>query len=70
MLKKQKIFLEELSNPYDTIITDKNGTIAVEWGAYGVPETFLIYNRKIVKKIKNENELKIICFQKVIDIST
>ena len=50
-VKKAKNFLEELSNPYDTIITDKNGTIAVEWGAYGVPETFLIYNRKIVKKI-------------------
>ncbi len=50
-VKKAKNFLEELSNPYNTIITDKNGTIAVEWGAYGVPETFLIYNRKIVKKI-------------------
>ena len=25
--------------------------IAIEWGAYGVPETFLIYNKKIIKKI-------------------
>lgn len=50
-IKKAKNFLKELNNPYNTIITDKNGTIAVEWGAYGVPETFLIYNRKIVKKI-------------------
>ena len=24
--------------------------IAIEWGAYGVPETFLIYNKKIIKK--------------------
>ena len=50
-IKKAKNFLKELNNPYNIIITDKNGTIAVEWGAYGVPETFLIYNRKIVKKI-------------------
>ena len=50
-IKKAKNFLKELNNPYNTIIIDKNGTIAVEWGAYGVPETFLIYNRKIVKKI-------------------
>ena len=33
------------------IISDKDGLIAIEWGAYGVPETFLIYNKKIIKKI-------------------
>ena len=33
------------------IFSDKDGTIAIEWGAYGVPETFLIYNKKIIKKI-------------------
>ena len=32
-------------------IRDRDGTIAIEWGAYGVPETFLIYNGKIIKKI-------------------
>ena len=46
-----KKFLKELDNPYDTIILDKNGTVAIEWGAYGVPETFLIRNKKILKKI-------------------
>ena len=44
-------FLKELGNPYKTIFFDKNGIIAIEWGAYGVPETFLIYNEKIIKKI-------------------
>ena len=43
-------FLEELGNPYKKIIFDKDGTIAIEWGAYGVPESFLIYNDKIIKK--------------------
>ena len=44
-------FLNELNNPYKTILIDKNGTIAIEWGAYGVPETFLIYNKTIIKRV-------------------
>ena len=48
--KKAKSFLEELDNPYKVIFSDKNGTIAIEWGAYGVPETFLIFDKKIIKK--------------------
>ena len=43
-------FLDELGNPYDQIIFDKDGTISIEWGAFGVPESFLIYNRNIIKK--------------------
>ena len=46
-----KTFLKELKNPYNIILTDKDGTIAIEWGAYGVPESFLIYKNKVVKKI-------------------
>ncbi len=45
-----KFFLEELGNPYEKIIFDKDGTDAIEWGAYGVPESFLIHNGKIIKK--------------------
>ena len=45
-----KNFLEELGNPYDKIIFDSKGTYAIEWGAYGVPESFLIHNKKIIKK--------------------
>ena len=46
-----KNFLEELNNPYDLIFLDSDGTIAIEWGAYGVPESFLIKNNQIIKKI-------------------
>tara|TARA_Y100001970_G_scaffold228234_1_gene282631 strand:- start:79 stop:597 length:519 start_codon:yes stop_codon:yes gene_type:complete len=46
-----KDFLKKLDNPYNLILSDENGTIAVEWGAYGVPESFLIHKNKIVKKI-------------------
>ena len=49
--KKAKTFLEELGSPYEIILSDKDGTIAIEWGAYGVPETFLVFERNIIKKI-------------------
>ena len=49
--KNAKIFLDDLGNPYDIILMDQDGTISIEWGAYGVPETFLIYNKKIIKKV-------------------
>jgi len=50
-IKNAKNFLSELENPYQMIIEDSNGITSIEWGAYGVPETFLIRNKKIIKKI-------------------
>ena len=46
-----KNFLAELNNPYDLILLDEDGTLSIEWGAFGVPETFLIYKKKIIKKV-------------------
>jgi len=43
-------FLKELGNPYQQIIFDKEGVNAIELGAYGVPESFLIFKNKIIKK--------------------
>ena len=37
-----KKFFEEFGNPYDQIGIDDSGKVAIEWGVYGVPETFLI----------------------------
>ena len=46
-----KKFLKDLGNPYSTVFIDKKGVIAIEWGAYGVPESFLINDKKkIIKK--------------------
>ena len=60
-----KIFLNELGNPYDIILTDLDGTKAIFFGAYGVPETFIIDNElNILKKyigpinLENEHEIK------------
>ena len=43
-------FLNKLGNPYKKIILDKDGIHAIEWGAYGLPESFLIHKGMIVKK--------------------
>ena len=43
-------FISELGNPYSIILLDRNGTKAIEWGAIGIPETFLIYQNKIIKR--------------------
>ena len=48
--KNARNFLNELGNPFEKIIFDKEGINAIEWGAYGVPESFLIYDGKIIKK--------------------
>ena len=45
-----KIFLSELGNPYKKIIFDKKGVNAIEWGAYGVPESFLIKDGMIIRR--------------------
>ena len=59
-----KKFLNELGNPYKKILIDRDGTKAIEWGAFGVPETFLVFKNKIIKKfigplnIKSVEEIK------------
>ena len=35
-------FLSELGNPYAKIGTDESGRAAIDWGLYGVPETYVI----------------------------
>lgn len=35
-------FLGALGNPYGAVGTDRTGRSSIEWGVYGVPETFLV----------------------------
>lgn len=35
-------FLGELGNPYSAIGVDPDGKAAIDWGVYGIPETFLV----------------------------
>ena len=55
-----KKFIYELGNPYSIILLDRDGTKAIEWGAFGVPETFLIYKDKIIKRYIGPLNQKII----------
>ena len=35
-------YLTQLGNPYQTVVADAEGRIAIDWGVYGAPETFLV----------------------------
>lgn len=35
-------FLSELGDPYEAVGADNSGRAALDWGVYGVPETYLI----------------------------
>lgn len=35
-------FLAELGDPYTRIGADRNGRVSIDWGVYGLPETFVI----------------------------
>lgn len=69
--KNAKSFLNELGNPFETILTDDSGLISIDLGAYGVPETFLINNfdKKIIRKyigpLNNEILAEIITLSKL-----
>jgi cytochrome c biogenesis protein CcmG/thiol:disulfide interchange protein DsbE len=35
-------FLKEMGNPYALIGVDRSGRVGIDWGVYGVPETFVV----------------------------
>ena len=60
-LNNAKKFIDEFGNPYSQIIIDNDGTLSVEFGAYGVPETFIIdKNKMIIKKFIGPIDKKIV----------
>ena len=40
--EKARGFVEDLGNPFTTIVLDRDGRAGVEYGISGVPETFLV----------------------------
>jgi len=46
---KTKKWLEDLGNPYSDIPLDKKGKIAIDWGVYGIPETFIVNSKGVIK---------------------
>lgn len=42
-------WLAELGNPYVGIGADENGRVAIDWGIYGVPETFVVDQEGVIR---------------------
>lgn len=44
-----KNWLATLGNPYNDSVMDTDGRIGIDWGVYGVPETFVIDKKGVVR---------------------
>lgn len=44
-----RAFLDEVGNPFTRIARDDDGRASIEWGVYGVPETFVVDGRGIIR---------------------
>jgi len=44
-----KGWLAQLGNPYDVSIMDQDGRIGIDWGVYGVPETFVVDKHGLIR---------------------
>ena len=42
-------FLAQLGNPYDAIGADRDGRTSIDWGVYGVPETFIVDPKGVIR---------------------
>ncbi len=42
-------WLQRLGDPYARIGADRDGRVAIEWGVYGVPETFVVDGAGIIR---------------------
>jgi cytochrome c biogenesis protein CcmG/thiol:disulfide interchange protein DsbE len=42
-------WLAERGNPYDASLFDEDGRVGIDFGVYGVPETFLIDKRGVIR---------------------
>ena len=44
-----RTWLGEFGNPYDIIAVDRQGEAGIDWGVYGVPETFVIDRSGVIR---------------------
>jgi len=42
-------FLAQLGNPYDAVGADADGRASIDWGVYGVPETFIVDAKGVIR---------------------
>jgi cytochrome c biogenesis protein CcmG, thiol:disulfide interchange protein DsbE len=44
-----RVFLGSLGNPFAAVAADREGRAAVDWGVYGVPETFIVDGNGMIR---------------------
>jgi cytochrome c biogenesis protein CcmG/thiol:disulfide interchange protein DsbE len=44
-----KAWLAKLGNPYQYVAADYDGRVAIDWGVYGAPETFLVDSEGVIR---------------------
>jgi cytochrome c biogenesis protein CcmG/thiol:disulfide interchange protein DsbE len=42
-------WLEQYGNPYFMVLTDYDGKVAIDWGIYGAPESFLVDGQGVIR---------------------
>jgi len=44
-----RAFLDEVGDPFTRIARDDDGRASIEWGVYGVPETFVVDGKGVIR---------------------
>ncbi|HWU56595.1 MAG TPA: DsbE family thiol:disulfide interchange protein [Rhizomicrobium sp.] len=44
-----RAFLDEVGNPFSRIARDDDGRASIEWGVYGVPETYVVDGKGVIR---------------------
>jgi cytochrome c biogenesis protein CcmG, thiol:disulfide interchange protein DsbE len=47
--KDGELWLARLGNPYDASLFDQDGRVGIDWGVYGVPETFIVDRAGVIR---------------------
>lgn len=42
-------YLQKYADPYQQVLFDSSGNVAIDWGVYGTPETFVIDSHGIIR---------------------
>jgi cytochrome c biogenesis protein CcmG/thiol:disulfide interchange protein DsbE len=47
--EKARRFLGTLGMPFAAVGADRDGRASIDWGAYGVPETFIVDGKGVIR---------------------
>ncbi len=48
--QKGKDWLKNFGDPYNVVIVDQDGRAGIDWGVYGVPESFVVDKKGMIRK--------------------